>query len=236
MANTTKNISMVYDTAVIMQEDKNLKQGMVVQTLGLNKINDDYGAMYKIVEIIDEKLGENDLALKYKPHLKAERIDSSTFEKRLQTCETLLSEVEKVIGEGITTTFAELIGNMTKLENSVSKCDLKMDLYAHNVGVRIVLLGNGQKAVVVSNMITDGEVDEHITASIANDVVTIEVPLNDDVMWVIPSTLELLGYSPSTIHVNDNCTIAYTSGSESVPAKLTFTINRQLNPAVYYYI
>ena len=145
MADTTKNISMVYDTAAIMQNDKNLKQGMVVQTLGLNKINDDYGAMYKIVEINDEKLGENDLALKKKPHLKAERIDSSTFEKRLQTCETLLTEVEKVIGEGITTTFAELIADMTKLENSVSKCDLKMDLFAYNVGVRIVLLGMVKK-------------------------------------------------------------------------------------------
>lgn len=237
MANTSKNISMVFDTISVMLNDKNIKLGMVVQTLGKNKINDNYGAMYKIMENPNDEIGKNDYILKSKPKLKAVRIESSTFEERLRTCENFISDYnEKVSGE-ITGELEEMKAEISNLSTQVKNTDIVMIIETLTVGIKLALLGNGQKAVVVTDIDADAEDDTHMEVSITEDgIVTATLALNDDVLWATPSTLELLNYRPATLFVNDNCGIEFKRGSESVPNSLVFTINRQLTPAVYYYI
>lgn len=132
MPDTTRNISVVYDTASIMSQDANLKEGMVVQTLGLKSVNDNYGAIYKIMKNPNDKIGVNDFILTKNPKLKAVYINSSNSEARMGSYEKKL------------TTHVNNIQNCSKI-NEITLAS----------GVKIVLLANGQKAVVVNSSNVD---------------------------------------------------------------------------------
>lgn len=260
MSVTTRNIAITFDTVSDMINDKDIKLGMVVQTLGKNSVNDNYGAIYKIMSNPDGNVGTNNYALKKKPLLKAVRINSSSNEDRIRTLEKGISDTNKEV--------ANINAKLTGIIN----CDVFAEIKALSGGVKVVCLSNGQKAIVVTDVveaavatlelgdedyettestnteengepavINEDEIeviaeevespdDENVSVSLTDNIAKITIKVTADRSWLIPSTFELLSGKISEVYLNDNCSIIQSSGN------ITLTVNRQLNPAIYYYI
>ena len=145
MSVTTRNIAITFDTVSDMINDKDIKLGMVVQTLGKNSVNDNYGATYKIVSNPDGNVGTNNYALKKKPLLKAIRINSTSVEERIKTSES---------------DTANLKANVTDINNRLTgivNCDVYGEIKALSAGIKIVSLTNGQKAIIVTDVVAPAE-------------------------------------------------------------------------------
>jgi hypothetical protein len=145
MSVTTRNIAITFDTVSDMINDKDIKLGMVVQTLGKNSVNDNYGATYKIVSNPDGNVGTNNYALKKKPLLKAIRINSTSVEERIKTSESSITNLKAGV--------SEINERLTGIVN----CEVYGEIKALSAGIKIVSLTNGQKAIIVTDVVAPAE-------------------------------------------------------------------------------
>ena len=287
-------VDLVFDTLLDVIACKDLKDGMVVQTLGKNNVNDNYGATYKIYKnqkfdildtysdnesvetdpgegggdtgdsgeiptdpdtsegegegegggsagagdetedtipeikytevILREDLPAEATYVQLSNNLVAMLIDSSNLYDRFDQVYTKMSS--------IATQTAQVQDAVNAMHQSLTSNTVIASVEAVDTcGVEIVEFMNGQKAVIVREISSSGRTTDNVEAILSDNIAKINVPLLEfpDLQ---PVALSLMGITTEKLYLNDNCTIEYDGGHRGV----VFTVNRQLSPAIYFYM
>lgn len=281
MNSKKRNIGIIYDTLEDMKDDPDLKSGMVVTTLGKNKINDSYGETYKIVaNSSNNSFSSERIDFNNNDYAHAEPIGSSNYEDRIKLIQSAIQTSNQNIDKNFNS-ISDINNNLLMMK-ICAPSETIMDAYS-TCGVKIGVMVNGQKFVIVTDIPPEEEIVEEpvetlslendnvevasenetestisteeeeisvledeptespvvlpeeevvpLTFSLSGNIATIVVPAAT-YNWILPATLSLVNFVSTTLYVNDNCTLVYDPTDNTI----TFTVNRQLCPAVYYYM